>query len=300
MSSHSDSSGCLENANESNPISQATTQSKKRCRFYGCYLLTSISTNPRSFNRTYIGFTVDPIRRLRQHNGLIVTGGAHRTKRHRPWRLIGIIHGFSSQTQGLQFEWAWQHPLKTLSVRLHGQNNDALPLPNTRRSSVRGCLMSLAALTSVPPWSNCPLTFTVCAERESWETYGIATLSFPKQLEVQFSSLDSLKHCIKEYSYKRVSDSDLQRNFDKPCPECLKPVNQQRKRTYCPQCGVITHLVCLVKRRMSHENVDTETPTTLQRTVVPTKVRCSDCNHELAWSLVVRMSRMLESENENL
>ena len=300
MSSHSDISGCLKAANEFNFVSQSTTQSKKPPRFYGCYLLTSISSNPRSFNRTYIGFTVDPIRRLKQHNGLIVTGGAHRTKRHRPWRLIAIIHGFSSQTQGLQFEWAWQHPLKTLSVRLHAQNNDALPLPNTRRSSVRGCLMSLAALTSVPPWSNCPLTFTVCAERESWGTYGIATVSFPKQLEVQFLPLDSLKPSINEYSYKLSSDSELERNFDKPCPECLKPTNQQRKCTYCPKCGVIAHLMCLMKRRTSSETVDTETFKTPLRTVVPTKVRCIECHQELAWSLVVRMSRILEHELENL
>ena len=35
--------------------------------FYGVYLL--VSQNVRYKGRTYVGFTVDPIRRLKQHNG---------------------------------------------------------------------------------------------------------------------------------------------------------------------------------------------------------------------------------------
>ena len=37
--------------------------------FHGVYLLVSQSSNPRYKGRTYVGFTVDPIRRLKQHNG---------------------------------------------------------------------------------------------------------------------------------------------------------------------------------------------------------------------------------------
>ena len=45
---------------------------------YFCYILRS--ENQKYQNETYIGFTDDPIHRIRQHNGLI-KGGAKFTKR---------------------------------------------------------------------------------------------------------------------------------------------------------------------------------------------------------------------------
>lgn len=61
-----------------------------------------------SGNRSYIGATVNPSRRLRQHNGEI-KGGAHRTKDKGPWAFKCVISGFRTWKEALQFEWAFKY-----------------------------------------------------------------------------------------------------------------------------------------------------------------------------------------------
>ena len=46
-------------------------------------------------------FTVNPKRRIRQHNGEI-TSGATRTKKKRPWEMTLCIYGFPTQVAALQ------------------------------------------------------------------------------------------------------------------------------------------------------------------------------------------------------
>jgi predicted GIY-YIG superfamily endonuclease len=81
------------------------------------YLLKSL--NPKYLRRTYIGYTVDPKRRIRQHNGEI-TGGAKRTIKARPWQMICYIEGFPNQRTGLQYEWINNHP-KTKRWNVNGR-----------------------------------------------------------------------------------------------------------------------------------------------------------------------------------
>ena len=67
-----------------------------------CYMLQSDDRK-----RTYVGATVDPTRRLRQHNGELV-GGARATK-GRHWRRVFLVGGFADERAALRFEWRWKY-----------------------------------------------------------------------------------------------------------------------------------------------------------------------------------------------
>lgn len=115
-----------------------------------CYLL--VSSSERYRGRTYIGFTVNPARRIRQHNGEIGAGAKH-TRRMRPWRMVLVLHGFPSKKQALQFEWAWQHPNASLVAR-----EAAAKLGRKAASGLAGKVKLMHEMLHLPPWKHLPLT----------------------------------------------------------------------------------------------------------------------------------------------
>ncbi len=77
---------------------------------YACYCLVSEK------GTTYVGFSTDVDRRLRQHNREL-QGGARATQGH-TWKRICTVVGFPTQQSALQFEWKW----KQLSRKAKGVN----------------------------------------------------------------------------------------------------------------------------------------------------------------------------------
>ena len=76
------------------------------------YLLESSSKRA-----TYVGATVNPERRLRQHNKELV-GGAHatgaRVARGESWRMVCHISEFPTWNAALQFEWRFKQLTRKL------------------------------------------------------------------------------------------------------------------------------------------------------------------------------------------
>ena len=107
---------------------------------YHCYCLRSTVFKHRFKN--YVGFTTNPERRLKQHNGIVKHGGAWKTKRGgRPWEFVVLVAGFPTHTMALQFEWAWQHPGKSLLVRAAIGDGTAKTLQRKRGTPGQMCIL---------------------------------------------------------------------------------------------------------------------------------------------------------------
>ena len=77
----------------------------KPTRYYTYFLCSG--------NRTYNGYTVDPARRLRQHNGLI-KGGARATRMLNNWEFLAILtsNSWNSISRAMQIEWLCKFPTR--------------------------------------------------------------------------------------------------------------------------------------------------------------------------------------------
>lgn len=173
-------------------------------RFFGCYLLTSLC--PRYKGHSYIGFTVNPKRRIRQHNGEI-TSGAFRTKRKRPWEMVLCIHGFPTRVAALQFEWAWQHPTESLAVRETASTFKGLGgLANKIK-------LGLTMLT-LQSWQSMDLTVSFFSTGYMKHTAGCPSL--PRQMKIHFCSMDELpRYWDGDQPYGCDDEDDIDPNHTK-------------------------------------------------------------------------------------
>ncbi|KAI9304308.1 hypothetical protein BJ944DRAFT_202912 [Cunninghamella echinulata] len=209
--------------------------------FYCCYLLKSLAPNRK--NKVYVGSTPDPIKRLRQHNG-IISQGAYRTKKGRPWEMIIIVYGFPSKQCALQFEWAWQHPTKSRHSRREQvyatqENKIGYECPaqaNLYFTKIR----ALYDLLTLKPFLRWPLKLRFSTlEHQSF------------QLNIWFDNLPMLLKCDL-YRYVRC-DGNRDQN-----------------------CNMVAHLTCLAKLFLSTE-------TTSSDALIPIKGQCPSCSKQLLW-----------------
>jgi structure-specific endonuclease subunit SLX1 len=262
----------------------ATTPSQARAtvRFAGCYLLKSLKRE-----RTYVGFTVNPTRRLKQHNGEIPRGGAARTSVNRPWTMLAVVHGFVTTGQALQFEWAWQNPGKAKSLRVHAGAADSLPLAmkRSRHPTAADQLAALASLLSVPPWSHSPLTVTVPGERTAWSA-AIGNTRFPAWVRVDFRPVAAIGD-VNDYDFGSC-EAAPGLPLVGPCGVCSRRTDVSRRGTFCVECGQVFHVHCLAS------------PGTGQRgaplpagALLPARAECCRCKRQIPWSEVVRFARVV-------
>jgi predicted GIY-YIG superfamily endonuclease len=76
-----------------------------RCMNKGDILVYCVARDP---SNTYVGWTNNWPRRLRQHNGALKGGAASTRMRRdplRPWRPLFLVTGFASRRHARQLEW---------------------------------------------------------------------------------------------------------------------------------------------------------------------------------------------------
>jgi len=269
--------------------------------FYGVYLL--FSTNPKYRGRTYIGFTVDPVRRAKQHNGGREAGGACRTSGRGPWEMVLIVHGFPNEISALRFEWAWQHPKR--SRRLNGR----VPPKKSRERMFEYNVRLLSEMLNMGPWNRLPLTVrwlkpeVKFAEfpdgrappshmpivRGPVKSVKLKNTASSQQPRTQSSTQESAPGCSRQTQDASDDDSDGGPLVCSICIESVADPKEDGLRCLSNRCGAVSHIVCLANLFTATEGGDR---------IVPMSGKCPICDLQCLWGDLIRKRKGVGRRDE--
>ncbi|CAG9859261.1 unnamed protein product [Phyllotreta striolata] len=229
--------------------------------FYGVYLLCCL--NPKYKGRTYIGYTVDPNRRIKQHNKGKKFGGAWKTSNKGPWSMVMIIHGFPNDISALRFEWAWQHPhssrrLKHVSKKKYNEKNFDF------------CIRVLSEMLRVGPWCRLPLNIRWL--NPDFVTDFPALKSPPLHMPICHGSVVSKKIDKRIPSENKETTCSL----SNICDICQTPISEKDMKCINNNCDAKMHVLCLSNVFLKPGEY------------VPVEGACPKCHQTVLWGDIVR------------
>ncbi|QLG71284.1 hypothetical protein HG535_0B03230 [Zygotorulaspora mrakii] len=286
--------------------------------FYCCYLLQSIPKR-QSF---YIGSTPNPLRRLRQHNGILNNGGAYRTRREgtRPWEMIAVVHGFPCKIAALQFEHAWQHGYSTHYIK----EEDRIVKNKTSGRSIHHklALVRLLFKHAYFRYMDLIIHFFNSEMKKIWEenkfkvnvdSIHLTTKISERALSIFVKNGDdaitlfekeNLKLVKQLYEHQINETRDMCQRFAKRltygslnCAICNQIIDYTSDQAFfkpyvafCPSetCKLVAHLSCL-----NRYLVDEEQHLKERLLLIPTLGKCPECSTPLRWTQVVKYSAFL-------
>ncbi|KAI4477196.1 hypothetical protein M0804_013017 [Polistes exclamans] len=235
--------------------------------FYGVYLLYCL--NSKYKGRTYIGYTVDPRRRIKQHNAGKKHGGAWRTSERGPWSMVLIVHGFLNSTSALRFEWAWQHPHASRRLKHVSKKKST-------QKSIEFYLMVLSEMLKVGPWCRLPLTIR-------WLDDDFAQLystSFSPPLHMPICYGQVLPRKVTKES--PIKENNVESTMEDHIPALVCSIcgliSEKNNSIRCikPNCRLIAHLICLAKRFSKDDQI------------LPIEGTCPSCNTNVLWGDLIK------------
>ena len=271
---------------------------------YYCYILCSL--NPKYKNQTYIGFTDEPLHRIRQHNG-IIKGGAKFTSKRKPWKLMLVVSNFPNKVLALKFEWAWQNPFKSTFTsealkNVELPNNLSVKEKKQYYQSLEFKLKVLNILLKSRVYDKIFLYIYMFDEVEGLEKFDNLKL-------VEKVDEESFKEAQKKkvYKYTEIESEtadDIQTISDK-CIICDEKIansekdnisdekgdndneeksdesdSKDKKKTQilvaCPYCKSKFHLLCLATSSLNNSNDIIA--------LIPQETICVICTHSYKWS----------------
>jgi structure-specific endonuclease subunit SLX1 len=244
--------------------------------FYGCYLLESLKRK----HFTYIGFTMDPRRRLRQHNGEIAAG-AWKTHRARPWKMVLCVWGLPNKIAALQFEYAWQHPAVCRHVRGPvAKLGFCQRTKSGRQRMVHGTLRNMQVLFEMlqaSPYCRMPLHVHILdstAYRELLPKIS-AREKVPKHICITHGTFDELEHICADQILA------TQQEVDSCCAACSGALKTGDRVVSCPSCRCSLHVHCAAQAF-----------TGLTGQLMPQQPgSCPSCAKLIEWPIMIRSAR---------
>jgi structure-specific endonuclease subunit SLX1 len=247
-------------------------------QFFGCYLLCS--TNEKYKGRTYIGFTVNPNRRIKQHNSGYAKGGAKRTSGKGPWEMIMIVHGFPNEISALRFEWAWQNPEKSLRLKHL--------VPKTKQYNFAFKFNVVSEMLRIGPWCRLPLTIRWL--KQEYKRDFLLNKLPPTHMPIVYGLVKIVgknSKKLNELSSQQLPTASQQSLQCCICSHVISSVDLMLDRLNylkCINCKVIFHSKCLSSRFLD-EKADHNDQ------LLPIDGDCPQCKRRVMWGELVNYRR---------
>ncbi|CAD5206179.1 unnamed protein product [Bursaphelenchus okinawaensis] len=233
--------------------------------FFGVYCLISRSPKACYKNRCYVGYTVDPNRRVRQHNAGKEFGGAKKTDSRGPWDMVCIVHGFPNSVSALRFEWAWQNPKGSKRLRDLG-----LEKAGRKESPFDFHFRIVCNMLNVDPWKRLSLTFR-------W-----LVISEEREFKIKMPSHMKVEHGLVQKTHSTIPQQ--LKDYDKPggCLICHFTIHLNDLMV-CTlgACGASYHIKCLAEYGIRSTNES-------ENFLFPIIVKCKKCEAPQRWGDLVR------------